>query len=125
MNSPDACFLPGKPGLDGDFTRSSRSFSVAWIALLPVSAARSGVSGALLGGADRSKGPVMALIVWYLGLVIAGDFLAYFVGLLVEYQFGGWASMMVFLVLYFVLLWAAWIFSVWITEPRKAAPVNC
>jgi hypothetical protein len=67
----------------------------------------------------------MALIVWYLGLVIAGDFLAYFVGLLVEYQFGGWASMMVFLVLYFVLLWAAWIFSVWITEPRKAAPVNC
>jgi hypothetical protein len=67
----------------------------------------------------------MALIVWYLGLVIAGDFLAYFVGLLVEYQFGGWASMMVFLALYFVLLWAAWIFSVWITEPTKTASVNC
>ena len=63
----------------------------------------------------------MAVIVWYLGLVITGDVLAYFIGLFVEYQWGAWASMVVFLALYFLLLWAAWIASVWITEPRKAA----
>ena len=27
----------------------------------------------------------------------------------------------VFLALYFVLLWAAWVFSVWVTEPKKTA----
>jgi hypothetical protein len=63
----------------------------------------------------------MALVIWYLSLVIAGNFLAYFIGLLVEYQWGGWASMVVFLALNFVLLWAAWVFSVWITEPKKVA----
>ena len=63
----------------------------------------------------------MAVIVWYLGLVITGDVLAYFIGLLVEYQWGGWVSMVVFLALYFLLLWVAWIASVWLTEPRKAA----
>ena len=63
----------------------------------------------------------MALIIWYLGLVIAGDLLAYFIGLVVERLWGGWASMVVFLALYFTLLWAAWVFSVWITEPKKAA----
>ena len=62
----------------------------------------------------------MALIVWYLGIVAVGDVLAYFIGLFVEYEWGGCASMVVFLALYFVLLWAAWVFSVWITEPKKA-----
>jgi hypothetical protein len=28
--------------------------------------------------------------------------------------------MVVFLALYFVMLWGAWAFSVWITEPKKA-----
>jgi hypothetical protein len=63
----------------------------------------------------------MALIIWYLSLVIAGDLLAYFIGLVVERQWGGWASMVVFLALYFALLWAAWVFSVWMTEPKKTA----
>jgi membrane associated rhomboid family serine protease len=63
----------------------------------------------------------MALIIWYLGLVMAGDLLAYFIGLVVERQWGGWASMVVFLAFYFVSLWAAWVFSVWITEPKKTA----
>ena len=63
----------------------------------------------------------MAVIIWYLGLVITGDFIAYFIGLLVEYQWGGWASMVVFLALYFLLVWVGWLASVWITEPKKAA----
>jgi hypothetical protein len=62
----------------------------------------------------------MALIVWYLGIVAVGDVLAYFIGLFVEHEWGGWASMVVFLALYFVMLWGAWAFSVWITEPKKA-----
>jgi len=66
----------------------------------------------------------MTLVIWYLSLVIAGNFLAYFIGLLVEYKWGGWASMVVFLALYFVLLWAAWVFSVWITEPKKSAALG-
>jgi hypothetical protein len=63
----------------------------------------------------------MSLLILYLGLVIAGDFLAYFIGLFVEYEWGSNASMIVFLALYFIFLWVAWILSVWITEPKKRA----
>jgi hypothetical protein len=63
----------------------------------------------------------MMLIVWYLALVVAGDALAYFIGLLIEYQLGSNASMIIFLAMYFAVLWLAWILSVWITEPKKAA----
>jgi len=61
------------------------------------------------------------LIVWYLGFMIAGDFAAYFIGLFVEYEWGSQASLIVFLALYFIFLWIAWILSVWMTEPKKAA----
>ena len=64
----------------------------------------------------------MALIIWYLSLVIAGDLLAYFIGLVVERQWGvDGRALVVFLALYFALLWAAWVFSVWMTEPKKTA----
>ena len=63
----------------------------------------------------------MTLLLWYLGLVAAGDLLAYFVGLFVEYEWGSNASMIVFLVIYFAVLWVAWVLSVWITKPRKTA----
>ena len=42
----------------------------------------------------------MTLIVYYLIFMIAGDFAAYFLGLLVEYEWGTHASLIVFLVLY-------------------------
>jgi hypothetical protein len=61
------------------------------------------------------------LIVWYLGFMIAGDFAAYFIGLFVEYEWGSQASLIVFLALYFIFLWIAWILSVWMTEPKKGA----
>jgi hypothetical protein len=63
----------------------------------------------------------MLLIIWYLALVAAGDVLAYFVGLFVEYEWGSYPSMIAFLVLYFVVLWIAWIIAVWMTGGAKKA----
>ena len=63
----------------------------------------------------------MLLIIWYLGLLAAGDVLAYFAGLVVERQWGSYPSMIVFLTIYFVTLWVAWVIAVWLTEPKKAA----
>lgn len=63
----------------------------------------------------------MALIIWFLALVAAGDALAYFAGLLVEYQWGSYASLIAFLAIYFVTLWVAWLIAVRLTEPKKTA----
>jgi hypothetical protein len=71
----------------------------------------------------------MAILFWYLGFMVAGDFLAYFLGLFVEAQWGSRASLMVFLALYFLFLWVSWILAVWMTKPKEvpvaaaAAPV--
>ena len=65
----------------------------------------------------------MSLIIWYLGFMIAGDICAYFLGLLVEYQWGSQASLIAFLALYFISLWISWVLSVWATQPKKAAVV--
>jgi hypothetical protein len=51
--------------------------------------------------------------------MIVGDALAYGIGLFVEYQWGSHASLVVFLSLYFLFLWVAYVLSVWVTEPRK------
>jgi hypothetical protein len=61
---------------------------------------------------------------WYLGFMIAGDFVAYFIGLFVEYEWGSHVSLIVFLTLYFLSLWVAWLLSVWVTKPKKAAPID-
>jgi hypothetical protein len=68
----------------------------------------------------RLRTTIMLLIIWYLGLVVIGDALAYFAGLFVEHE--GWGSntsMIVFLAIYFLTLWIAWVLSVWLTEPKK------
>ncbi len=62
----------------------------------------------------------MALIFWFLALVAAGDVLAYLVGLLVEYQWGSYTSLVVFLAMYAVTLWVAWRLAVWLTKPKPA-----
>jgi hypothetical protein len=51
--------------------------------------------------------------------VLAGDALAYFIGRFVEYEWGSNASLIVFLTLYFLILWASWILAVWMTEPKR------
>jgi hypothetical protein len=72
-------------------------------------------------GRNSLRGCLMTLIFWYLGFMILGDFLAYFIGRFVEYEWGSYASLVVFLALYFVSLWIAWLLSVWVTEPKKKA----
>ncbi len=62
----------------------------------------------------------MTLILYYVAFMIGGDLAAYFLGLLVEYEWGTHASLIVFLVLYFFFLWVAWVLAVWVTTPRGA-----
>jgi hypothetical protein len=60
------------------------------------------------------------LIIYYVVFMIAGDFAAYLIGLVVEHEFGSHVSLIVFLVLYFMFLWIAWLIAVRLTEPRHA-----
>jgi hypothetical protein len=62
----------------------------------------------------------MVLLLVYLVLVIAGNVLAYFLGLAVERTFPV-ASLPAFLTMYFFTLWVSWIIAVRITEPKAHA----
>ena len=62
----------------------------------------------------------MTLILYYVAFMIGGDLVAYFLGLLVEYECGKHVSLIVFLALYFISLWVAWMLAVWVTTPRGA-----
>jgi hypothetical protein len=64
------------------------------------------------------------LIVYYVVFMIAGDLAAYFLGLIVEREFGSNVSLIVFLVLYFLFLWVAWLLAVRMTEPKRAQPAG-
>lgn len=59
----------------------------------------------------------MGLLVVYIGLVIVGDLAAYLIGLSVE-RYWPTASLPVFLFLYFLFLWVAWVLAVKITAPK-------
>jgi hypothetical protein len=59
----------------------------------------------------------MWLIVVYLGLMITGDVLAYFIGLFVERNWPA-ASLPFFLAMYFLFLWFSWLIAVKLTEPK-------
>jgi hypothetical protein len=64
----------------------------------------------------------MTLIIYYVVLVLIGDAAAVALGYLVEREWPS-ASLIVFLALYFLVLWVAWILAVRLSEPRsKAAP---
>ena len=63
----------------------------------------------------------MTLLFVYLGLTVLGDLAAYFLGLIVERQRGSAASLWVFLTLYFLFLWLAWIIAVWLTNPKAVS----
>jgi CDP-diglyceride synthetase len=59
----------------------------------------------------------MSLLIVYVALVITGDFVAYFIGLIIERTVPV-ASLPAFLGMYFLLLWVAWIIAVRVTQPR-------
>ena len=59
----------------------------------------------------------MALLAVYLALVIIGDVIAYWIGLVIERTVPA-ASLPAFLALYFAFLWVAWVIAVRITAPK-------
>jgi predicted exporter len=65
----------------------------------------------------------MWLLIVYIGLVLVGDAVDYLIGLFVERMWGQQASLVVFLLLYFVFLWVAWVAAVKITAPRAEPKV--
>lgn len=60
----------------------------------------------------------MQLIVYYVVFMIAGDVADYGIGLATERMFGGQVSLIVFLVLYFLSLWIAWLLAVRLSQPK-------
>ncbi|MBV8287884.1 MAG: hypothetical protein JOZ35_13280 [Hyphomicrobiales bacterium] len=59
----------------------------------------------------------MSLLIVYVALMIAGDFVAYLIGLAIEREAPA-ASLPAFLAMYFLFLWVAWVIAVRITRPR-------
>ena len=65
----------------------------------------------------------MKLITYYIVLSTIGDVIAAFVCLGIE-KVVPWISMPIFLALFFLILWAAWVAAVKMTEPKLAsAPI--
>ena len=60
----------------------------------------------------------MQLIIYYLIFMVACDFAAYLIGLITEREFGRYASLIVFLTLYFLGFWISWVLAVRVTEPK-------
>jgi hypothetical protein len=60
----------------------------------------------------------MRLIVYYIAIMLLLNVATVLIGFAVESQFGSVVSLMVFLSLYFVTLWAAWVGTVWLTRPK-------
>jgi hypothetical protein len=59
------------------------------------------------------------LIFYYVGFMALGDVADYLIGLVIERVWPA-ASLLSFLVLYFVFLWIAWLLAVKVTEPKPA-----
>ncbi|MGA7489941.1 MAG: hypothetical protein WBW74_23705 [Xanthobacteraceae bacterium] len=64
----------------------------------------------------------MQLIIYYVGFMVAGDVADYFIGLVVE-RIWPQASLIIFLLLYFVFLWVAWLLAVRFSEPKDSKQV--
>ena len=62
----------------------------------------------------------MLLIVYYIAIMLILNVATVLIGFAVENQFGSVASLVVFLSLYFLTLWGAWVISVWLTRPKVA-----
>jgi len=58
--------------------------------------------------------------------MIGGDLAAYFLGLLVEYEWGKQVSLLVFLALYFFSLWLAWMLTLEVSGLTVSSnPARC
>jgi hypothetical protein len=61
----------------------------------------------------------MLLIVYYVAFMLGGSLSAYLIGLIVERAFGSYASLIVFLALYFLSLWISWLLDCGLDDPTK------
>jgi hypothetical protein len=59
----------------------------------------------------------MILLTYYVVIVLAADFVAVLLCLSIERVWAA-ASLPIFLGLYFVILWGAWVLAVRLTEPK-------
>jgi hypothetical protein len=66
----------------------------------------------------------MLLIVYYVAFMLGGSLSAYLIGLIVERASSSYASLIVFLALYFLFLWASWLLAVWMTQPKPTPAVR-
>jgi len=64
----------------------------------------------------------MLLIIYYIVIMLTLNVATVLIGFAVENLFGSVVSLMVFLSLYFLTLWGAWVISVWLTKPKVAVP---
>jgi cation transporter-like permease len=65
----------------------------------------------------QARKGAMSLLVVYVVLMIIGDLVAYFIGLVIERN-APVASLPAFLAMYFLFLWVAWVIAVRITRPK-------
>jgi hypothetical protein len=63
----------------------------------------------------------MLLIIYYVVIMLILNVATVMIGFVVEGLFGSVVSLIVFLSLYFLTLWGAWVISVWLTEPKVEA----
>ena len=61
----------------------------------------------------------MWLLLTYIGLALAGNAVIYFIGLAVE-QMWPVASLPLYLMMFFLVLWLAWLAAVRLTAPKAA-----
>jgi hypothetical protein len=60
----------------------------------------------------------MLLIIYYIVIMLILNVATVMIGFAVENLFGSVVSLIVFLSLYFLALWAAWVIAVWLTKPK-------
>jgi hypothetical protein len=60
----------------------------------------------------------LLLIIYFIAITLAANLGTYFIGLLVEHWMGSAASLVVFLTLYFLSIWMAWVLAVRLTAPK-------
>ena len=63
----------------------------------------------------------MSLIIYYIAFIIVGDIVAYLLGFFTERAWGSYPSLVVFLALYFLSLWVAWVLAVRVTQSKTPA----
>jgi hypothetical protein len=63
----------------------------------------------------------MKLLIYYTVFSIVGFTIAAFICLGIE-KFAPWASMPIFLTMFFAVLWIAWVVAVKMTEPTETKP---